>query len=87
MHDLRAFPIHDSAEGHPRKASTFLGLSLKNFKISYGVHVFLELHNHLRVSLIGIKPIIKCVRRQSCEHMETRPSLPGTGNNFVRQEP
>jgi hypothetical protein len=23
------------------------------------------------VSLIGIKPIIKCVRRQSCEHMET----------------
>src|SRR5262249_29382590 len=39
------------------------------------------------VSLIGIKPIIKCVRRQSCEHMETRPSPSGTGKNFVRQEP
>jgi hypothetical protein len=39
------------------------------------------------VSLIGIKPIIKCVSHQSCEHMETRPSLSGTGKNFVRQEP
>jgi|RhiMethySRZTD1v2_1073278.scaffolds.fasta_scaffold1016893_2 hypothetical protein len=41
----------------------------------------------LEVSLIGIKPIIKCVSHQSCEHMETRPSLSGTGKNFVRQEP
>src|SRR5262245_35100591 len=39
------------------------------------------------VFLIGIKPIIKCVNHQSCEHMETRPSLSGTGKKFVRQEP
>ena len=39
------------------------------------------------VSLIGIKPVIKCVSHQSCEHMETRPSLSGTGKIFVRQEP
>jgi len=47
----------------------------------------LEKQRHLAVSLIGIKPIIKCVSHQSCEHMETRPSLSGTGKNFVRQEP
>ena len=32
--------------------------------------------------LIGIKPIIKCVSQQSCEHVETRPSLSGTGEKF-----
>src|SRR5262249_61137843 len=34
------------------------------------------------VSLIGIKPIIKCVSQRSCEHVETRPSLSGTGEKF-----
>jgi len=36
----------------------------------------------LNVSLIGIKPIIKCVSQRSCEHVETRPSLSGTGEKF-----
>src|SRR5215813_7437680 len=36
----------------------------------------------LIVSLIGIKPIIKCVSQRSCEHVETRPSLSGTGEKF-----
>src|SRR5262249_24655344 len=34
------------------------------------------------VCLIGIKPIIKCVSQRSCEHVETRPSLSGTGEKF-----
>src|SRR5262249_21904859 len=35
-----------------------------------------------RVSLIGIKTIIMCVSQRSCEHVETRPSLSGTGEKF-----
>jgi len=34
------------------------------------------------VFLIGIKPIIECVSHRSCEHVETRPSLSGTGGGI-----
>jgi hypothetical protein len=35
------------------------------------------------VSLIGIKPIIKCVNHQSCEHMELDHPCPGPGKNSL----
>jgi len=34
------------------------------------------------MSLIGIKPIIKCVSQRSCEHVETRPSPSETGEEY-----